>query len=113
GQIPHISGDGTAWTYDALHFCDPLEWVGDEADRKRHGRGVERAVRIRHRLRVADVKLRQLDASPSAGGTEHTVGRIDSTHRRRGAARDRSRWEGAVAAGDVEPAQALRNSEPI
>ena len=58
-------------------------------------------------------KLRQFGTGPHARIVEHTLRRIDSAHRRRTTARDQNLSKGVVAAADVEPAKALRNSEPF
>src|SRR6516165_4979610 len=112
-QVPHISGNPTARSHHAHHFCDCLDRVGNKANHKSHGRGVETSVRIWQCLRVTDAKFRQLGLGPRARVAELTFRRIDGAHRGRSAPRDQNLRKCAVATANVEPAQAFRNSKPI
>ena len=113
GHIPHVGRNPTARPHHARHFARGLDRVGHEADRQRHGGSVEAAVRIGQGLRVADPKFRKPGAGPRARIAQLAFGRIDGAHRTGRAARDQDLGKGAVAAPDVEPAQAVRHREPI
>ena len=104
--VPRVGGDDGARGDDPYHFSDALGRIGHEENHQRHDGHVERVVGERLSHRVALTKLCAPRRGSRASKGELRLGRIDSIDRHGRAAIDDHFRKGAVAAADVEPAQA-------
>ena len=113
-DVPRIGRDAAARADHARHLGDALRRIGNEEDHQRHDRGVERVVGEgqRHRVAVTELAPRVPRAACARRRAAPRDGSMPCTDGRR-AALDEQLGERAVAAADVDPAQARARREPV
>src|SRR5665647_2997059 len=105
-DVPHVGGDVATRPRHPRHFRDGASRIGNEGDHQGHQGRIEAVVFERQRLCVTDAEFRRLCAPPLAGKGDLPVRRINPDDSGSDAARDQHFGESAIAAADVEAAQA-------
>jgi hypothetical protein len=96
-----------------MHLRDTFCRLRNEKDHQRHDSSIEAAIREGQSHGVALLELGDVGGVSRAGVGELRLGRVDALHLGRRAAVDQQLGERAIAAADIDPAQAGLWRDPV